>query len=302
MPRLKLCPCTPCLPKAESVLQPPPRSSGGQRGPGVTTTWSSGVSETSFLQSLARAHQLGHLLRARPGPSSALESAGQAVPGGGSLRLAQVTGSGDVGPLSEPHPPPSACSPASSWLGAAAALARPSRPRSGTLGPLPPLSPFELQKDRAGAPRGPCRTPGPAARDASCVHRPPEGGTNERGAALGGSSLPAAPLGPDPAGALGPAGKLPVLLSASALTLQLFDIRPIWSRNALKANISVHPDKLKILLPFVAYYMVRVHPPPPGFLPGSSRSRRPLGGSLPPLLRPSPVTRRPHWGDCGIQD
>lgn len=52
-------------------------------------------------------------------------------------------------------------------------------------------------------------------------------------------------------------------ISASALTLQLFDIRPIWSRNALKANISVHPDKLKILLPFVAYYMVRVCLLPP---------------------------------------
>ncbi|XP_077003591.1 general transcription factor 3C polypeptide 5 [Tamandua tetradactyla] len=37
---------------------------------------------------------------------------------------------------------------------------------------------------------------------------------------------------------------------------KLFDIRPIWSRNALKANISVHPDKLKILLPFMAYYMI----------------------------------------------
>lgn len=37
---------------------------------------------------------------------------------------------------------------------------------------------------------------------------------------------------------------------------QLFDIRPIWSRNAVKANISVHPDKLKVLLPFMAYYMV----------------------------------------------
>lgn len=39
---------------------------------------------------------------------------------------------------------------------------------------------------------------------------------------------------------------------------QLFDIRPIWSRNAVKANISVHPDKLKVLLPFIAYYMVSV--------------------------------------------
>ena len=53
-----------------------------------------------------------------------------------------------------------------------------------------------------------------------------------------------------------------MLISASALTLQLFEIRPIWSRNAVKANISVHPDKLKVLLPFVAYYMVSVRPPP----------------------------------------
>ncbi|XP_019276219.2 general transcription factor 3C polypeptide 5 isoform X2 [Panthera pardus] len=37
---------------------------------------------------------------------------------------------------------------------------------------------------------------------------------------------------------------------------KLFEIRPIWSRNAVKANISVHPDKLKVLLPFVAYYMI----------------------------------------------
>ncbi|KAM4695908.1 general transcription factor 3C polypeptide 5 isoform 3-T3 [Rhinophrynus dorsalis] len=37
---------------------------------------------------------------------------------------------------------------------------------------------------------------------------------------------------------------------------RLFSIRPIWSRNAIKANISVHPDKLKLLLPFVAYYML----------------------------------------------
>uniref|UniRef100_A0A8C9A4I1 Ral transcription factor IIIC subunit 5 n=1 Tax=Prolemur simus TaxID=1328070 RepID=A0A8C9A4I1_PROSS len=37
---------------------------------------------------------------------------------------------------------------------------------------------------------------------------------------------------------------------------KLFDIRPIWSRNAVKANISVHPDKLKVLLPYLAYYMI----------------------------------------------
>ncbi|XP_010954215.2 general transcription factor 3C polypeptide 5 [Camelus ferus] len=37
---------------------------------------------------------------------------------------------------------------------------------------------------------------------------------------------------------------------------KLFEIRPIWSRNAVKANISVHPDKLKVLLPFMAYYMI----------------------------------------------
>eukprot|EP00061_Rhincodon_typus_P014926 g42313.t1 len=37
---------------------------------------------------------------------------------------------------------------------------------------------------------------------------------------------------------------------------RLFEIRPIWSRNAVKSNIDIHPDKLKLLLPFVAYYMV----------------------------------------------
>uniref|UniRef100_A0A480YUL9 General transcription factor 3C polypeptide 5 n=1 Tax=Sus scrofa TaxID=9823 RepID=A0A480YUL9_PIG len=37
---------------------------------------------------------------------------------------------------------------------------------------------------------------------------------------------------------------------------KLFEIRPIWSRNAVKANISIHPDKLKVLLPFMAYYMI----------------------------------------------
>ncbi|XP_029467819.1 general transcription factor 3C polypeptide 5 [Rhinatrema bivittatum] len=37
---------------------------------------------------------------------------------------------------------------------------------------------------------------------------------------------------------------------------RLFDIRPVWSRNALKANIGIHPDKLKLLLPFMAYYML----------------------------------------------
>ncbi|XP_067825608.1 general transcription factor 3C polypeptide 5 isoform X1 [Heptranchias perlo] len=37
---------------------------------------------------------------------------------------------------------------------------------------------------------------------------------------------------------------------------RLFEIRHIWSRNAVKSNIDVHPDKLKLLLPFVAYYML----------------------------------------------
>ncbi|XP_005142551.4 general transcription factor 3C polypeptide 5 isoform X1 [Melopsittacus undulatus] len=37
---------------------------------------------------------------------------------------------------------------------------------------------------------------------------------------------------------------------------KLFEVRPIWSRNAVKANISVHPDKLKLLLPYLAYYML----------------------------------------------
>ena len=43
---------------------------------------------------------------------------------------------------------------------------------------------------------------------------------------------------------------------------QLFEIRPIWSRNAVKANISIHPDKLNVLLPFMAYYLVSVCPAP----------------------------------------
>ncbi|XP_027134438.1 general transcription factor 3C polypeptide 5 [Larimichthys crocea] len=37
---------------------------------------------------------------------------------------------------------------------------------------------------------------------------------------------------------------------------QMFESRPIWSRNAVKANINIHPDKLKLLLPVFAYYMV----------------------------------------------
>ncbi|XP_071774874.1 general transcription factor 3C polypeptide 5 [Centroberyx gerrardi] len=36
----------------------------------------------------------------------------------------------------------------------------------------------------------------------------------------------------------------------------MFESRPIWSRNAVKANIDVHPEKLKLLLPVFAYYMV----------------------------------------------
>ncbi|XP_072285727.1 general transcription factor 3C polypeptide 5 isoform X2 [Pyxicephalus adspersus] len=38
--------------------------------------------------------------------------------------------------------------------------------------------------------------------------------------------------------------------------LRLFSVRPVWSRNAIKSNISVHPDKLKLLLPYMAYYML----------------------------------------------
>ncbi|XP_077944356.1 general transcription factor 3C polypeptide 5 [Gasterosteus aculeatus] len=38
--------------------------------------------------------------------------------------------------------------------------------------------------------------------------------------------------------------------------MKMFESRPIWSRNAVKANINIHPDKLKLLLPVFAYYMV----------------------------------------------
>ncbi|NXI57343.1 TF3C5 factor, partial [Chloroceryle aenea] len=46
------------------------------------------------------------------------------------------------------------------------------------------------------------------------------------------------------------------LFPACSVLLQLFEVRPVWSRNAVKANISVHPDKLKLLLPYLAYYML----------------------------------------------
>ncbi|XP_069465423.1 general transcription factor 3C polypeptide 5 isoform X2 [Ambystoma mexicanum] len=37
---------------------------------------------------------------------------------------------------------------------------------------------------------------------------------------------------------------------------RLFEVRPIWSRNALKSNIGINPEKLKLMLPCVAYYML----------------------------------------------
>ncbi|XP_061590438.1 general transcription factor 3C polypeptide 5 [Cololabis saira] len=37
---------------------------------------------------------------------------------------------------------------------------------------------------------------------------------------------------------------------------KMFESRPIWSRNAVKANLNIHPEKLKLLLPVYAYYMV----------------------------------------------
>uniref|UniRef100_A0A3Q2PKC9 Ral transcription factor IIIC subunit 5 n=1 Tax=Fundulus heteroclitus TaxID=8078 RepID=A0A3Q2PKC9_FUNHE len=37
---------------------------------------------------------------------------------------------------------------------------------------------------------------------------------------------------------------------------KMFESRPIWSGNAVKANLNVHREKLKLLLPVYAYYMV----------------------------------------------
>ncbi|MFT7817599.1 general transcription factor 3C polypeptide 5 [Arapaima gigas] len=37
---------------------------------------------------------------------------------------------------------------------------------------------------------------------------------------------------------------------------KMFERRPIWSRNAVKANLDIHPEKLKLLLPYLAYYML----------------------------------------------
>ena len=66
--------------------------------------------------------------------------------------------------------------------------------------------------------------------------------------------------GPDHAGRRGwGTACAPLSLCLDALS-QLFAIRPVWSRNAVRAKISVHPDKLKVLLPFMAYYMVSVCP------------------------------------------
>ncbi|KAI5091486.1 general transcription factor 3C polypeptide 5 [Silurus meridionalis] len=45
-------------------------------------------------------------------------------------------------------------------------------------------------------------------------------------------------------------------LKAEEEMRELFERRPIWSRNAVKANINIHPEKLKLLLPFLAYYML----------------------------------------------
>ncbi|KAM6117396.1 general transcription factor 3C polypeptide 5-like [Phoenicopterus ruber ruber] len=37
-----------------------------------------------------------------------------------------------------------------------------------------------------------------------------------------------------------------------SVLLELFEVHPVWSRNAVQANIIVHPDKLKLLLPYLA--------------------------------------------------
>ena len=37
---------------------------------------------------------------------------------------------------------------------------------------------------------------------------------------------------------------------------QLFDERPIWSKNAIKCKLDIAPDKLKLMLPVVAYYFL----------------------------------------------
>ncbi|XP_077333680.1 general transcription factor 3C polypeptide 5 [Lithobates pipiens] len=69
---------------------------------------------------------------------------------------------------------------------------------------------------------------------------------------------PDVPAGPHPA-ALKNWKKLctnPIDSHVEQEMIRLFSIRPIWSRNAIKANVSVHPDKLKLLLPYMAYYML----------------------------------------------
>lgn len=51
-------------------------------------------------------------------------------------------------------------------------------------------------------------------------------------------------------------GVHPSDLKAEQQLKQLFERRPIWSRNGIKANINIHPEKMKHLLPYMAYYML----------------------------------------------
>lgn len=51
-------------------------------------------------------------------------------------------------------------------------------------------------------------------------------------------------------------GVHPYDVKAEQQLKELFERRPIWSRNGIKANVSFHPEKMKHLLPYVAYYML----------------------------------------------
>ncbi|XP_029508717.1 general transcription factor 3C polypeptide 5-like isoform X2 [Oncorhynchus nerka] len=88
---------------------------------------------------------------------------------------------------------------------------------------------------------------------------------------------------------------------------RMFESRPIWSRNSVKANLDIHPDKLKLLLSIVSYYMLRRCRPPVLFKVGvigncngvTMPLEEPLGEVW---LRSSQDNRGQETPGAGLQD
>ncbi|XP_063209060.1 bile salt-activated lipase-like isoform X1 [Chroicocephalus ridibundus] len=84
----------------------------------------------------------------------------------------------------------------------------------------------------------------------------------------------------------------PVDKKAEEELRKLFEVPPVWSRNAVKANISVHPAKLELLLPYLAYYMLGVVYTEGGFVEGESKKLG-LFGSYIDIFRGIPFAAPP---------